>query len=887
MRKLSMQKKLIIGIFIGCLIPYLIGGLYLNSFVKKGLFNNRIHNTNQILTQVNELIENSFIRNIKEEVNMLSLLNFVKESKGTLNNYSNYENIDFLYRKRGNEETINEHFKLFKDTHSYVNFAFLATSDGGYTEYPTFLPTENYFPTARPWYESTIGKSQVQLSEPYITKMTNEIIISFSKSVLNKKEHIGVIGIAVSIDDLSNNISSINIGESGYLIVLSKENKFIVSPKDPNWILKTPEELHLTPLLDVDLESVNYFEGKIDSVEKIFTVFKSESSGWKIIAVQNKSEILENLNEVTNILTAIYVITSMIIFVIVYTISSEITKPLFAITQMMKSMSKFDFSKRIKVESYTECREIDTISSALDEMHTSFSEFMNQLSLVDNEIKHVDIEKNTTFRLELSDDNPLNKISSSINSLLEKIYASFEELKASNRIVHENNELLSSSEEELLSQLDEIEKQREYINFLALHDPLTNLPNRRNFIEVLNNRLNSHKSGAVVLLDLDNFKAINDTLGHVFGDKVLQSIADRLESISHDNIFVSRFGGDEFLILIDDSENNDIDYYVSTIYELFKEKFNVDNNDIEINSSMGITIFPDDSLNVNQLIMNSDLALYTVKNLSKNGYKYFDETMKEHLLKRSYIEVILKDALENDGFKLVYQPQVSLKNGSIYGYEALIRLTKHNVSPADFINIAEESGLIIPIGRIVTRDAILQLNNWKKNNIELKPIAINFSAHQLHDNQYINFLSNLLKDYDIEPKYIEIEITESIFLENKNATLSFLKELRNMGVKIAIDDFGTGYSSLSYLTFLPVDKIKLDKSLNDRFLELDNIKVMDSLISLAHSLNLCVVAEGIELIDQVNKLKIGRCDYIQGYYFSRPIESNFITQDFTSQLYNI
>jgi EAL domain-containing protein (putative c-di-GMP-specific phosphodiesterase class I) len=243
-------------------------------------------------------------------------------------------------------------------------------------------------------------------------------------------------------------------------------------------------------------------------------------------------------------------------------------------------------------------------------------------------------------------------------------------------------------------------------------------------------------------------------------------------------------------------------------------------------------------------------------------------------IKKSNIENVLRDAIENDGFKMVYQPQVDVKTGQIYGYEALLRLKASNLSPAEFIDIAEKNGTIIKIGRIVTEKVIEQLYEWKSAGLDIKPVAINFSANQLQDGDYILFINELLKKKDIDAKYLEIEITENIFLENKQATLIFLEQVHKMGIKIAIDDFGTGYSSLNYLTFLPVNIIKLDRSLNMKFLEIENVKVMDSLISLFHSLGLTVIAEGIETADQVKRLKKANCDYIQGYYFSKPVEAD-------------
>ena len=239
--------------------------------------------------------------------------------------------------------------------------------------------------------------------------------------------------------------------------------------------------------------------------------------------------------------------------------------------------------------------------------------------------------------------------------------------------------------------------------------------------------------------------------------------------------------------------------------------------------------------------------------------------MIESIKEKVKIETKIREALKNDGFVLHYQPQIKVDALSIYGFEALLRFKNDTLSPAVFIPIAEESGLIIEVGRWVTNEAILQLYDWKERHINLKPISINLSTKQIMDKGYIEFLRAGLEKYAIPPEFIEIEITESILLEKTERTIEFLNELKQVGVKIALDDFGTGYSSLSYLTFIPVDKIKLDKSLSDKFLELTNIKVMDSLISLAHSLELEVIAEGIEDLEQYRRLRVGKCDYIQAY----------------------
>jgi EAL domain-containing protein (putative c-di-GMP-specific phosphodiesterase class I) len=229
---------------------------------------------------------------------------------------------------------------------------------------------------------------------------------------------------------------------------------------------------------------------------------------------------------------------------------------------------------------------------------------------------------------------------------------------------------------------------------------------------------------------------------------------------------------------------------------------------------------------------------------------------------------------------MVYQPQVDISSGEVIGYEALIRLKNQKLSPSDFIPVAEGEGMIITIGRIITKLVVEQMHKWQQRGYELKPVAINFSAVQMHDLGYKNYLLDLLKSNDVKPELIVIEITENIFLENKETTIVFLNELRAYGIKIAIDDFGTGYSSLSYLTFLPIDAIKLDRTLSIKFLELENIAVMDSLIALAHSLNLKVIAEGIEECQQVKRLIVGNCDAIQGFYFNKPLEAEEVEKTY-------
>lgn len=825
----SMRNRLIMAIFLGCLIPYFLGGLYLNSYIVEHRYTDSIEQSNQVLDQVSELIDKSLISDMKEEVSLLASMECVKNAEQGINHYMDYSADDFQYQEYDSEKVIEKNFQLIKDSHATTNFIFLATTSGGYMEYPQFAPSGDYDPRKRPWYQKAIVTENAFISEPYLTNMTKEMVISFTKQVKNADEVVGVVGISVNLSDLSATISQVKIGQTGYILVLSPEKRFIVSPKHPEWILKTPEDCGLdssvlTMQHPVDLTIV------IDGSKRIINSVEEEN-GWTIVSVIEEKEILKAARQITGILVGIYAVTFLLVVLILYSVTNRITKPLLNISTVINRMSDFVFAEDANMISYSKrADEIGTVSKAFLEMHDKINQYI-------------------------------------------------EELTNSNKEISAKNDMLTASEEELTAQLEEINHQKEYIDFLAYHDPLTELPNRRKFIEILSKKIRSEQQGAVILLDLDDFKGINDIRGHVFGDRVLETIAKRFESVADQRLFVSRFGGDEFLFLIEyEKDKSELDAYIQLIGHIFGDRMRIDGNEIEISYSMGIALFPDNSRDVNQLIMEADLAMYSVKNSGKNGYRYFDESMMKHQLKVAETEIILREAVKNDGFKLLYQPVVEISTGRIVSYEALLRLKDYPIPPSEFIEVAEKNGLIIQIGRIVTEKVIRRIYEWKQAGLDIKPVSINFSANQLHDEGYVGFIHDQLVQYELDPGYLEIEITENIFFENKQVSLEFLQKLKAMGLLIAIDDFGTGYSSLNYLTFLPVDIVKLDRSLNMKFLEISNVKVMDSLISLVHSLGLTVVAEGIETSEQVKSLSKAKCDFIQGYYFSKPLEAEQISQ---------
>ncbi|QCX34410.1 EAL domain-containing protein [Caloramator sp. E03] len=418
----------------------------------------------------------------------------------------------------------------------------------------------------------------------------------------------------------------------------------------------------------------------------------------------------------------------------------------------------------------------------------------------------------------------------------------------------------------------DLKKKERQIEYMAYHDQLTGLPNRAMFNNIINEELGKGSKGALMLVDLDNFKNVNDIMGHVCGDELLKKLGDIFKTFSNDKLFFFRFGGDEFLILIKDEDRiNIVSKFARAILEAIKHESAFVVQGINVTACIGIAFYPKDGSNLKELLMKADTAMYRAKYEGKNKYLYFYDEMTDVLKERVEIEGLLKKAVENNEINLLYQPIVDAKSGEIASFEALIRLKNSNISPAKFIPIAEETNLIIPIGYCVIKEVARQISRWKECGFKIRPVSINVSAKQIKDDKFIDTLKGIIEEYKLDAKSIEIEITESIMLEKKDEIMKKIEYIKKLGFSVALDDFGTGYSSLNYLTFLNIDKIKLDKSLCDKFLEDENIKVMESIIMLIQSLNLKVTAEGIEDVNKLNILKKIGCDYVQGYVFSKPL----------------
>lgn len=421
------------------------------------------------------------------------------------------------------------------------------------------------------------------------------------------------------------------------------------------------------------------------------------------------------------------------------------------------------------------------------------------------------------------------------------------------------------------------------IRFLATHDSTTSLPNRNMIQEKIAQQIikafDSNQSFALLFLDLDRFKVINDGYGHAFGDAVLQATAKRLSQLVGSNNIVARYGGDEFLILISGYDSlQHLETLLNTAITTIEQPLVIQEREIFVSASVGVSIYPQDGNKVESLIGNANLAMYRAKDLGRNNVQFFNRDMAEEVQNKINVETRLRSAAANGHLSLVYQPKVSLENGCITGCEALLRWTDPElgtVSPIRFIPIAEESGLIVQLGDWALRTACLQAKEWMESGLPPICVAVNVSARQfLHQNMY-EWVMSTLKETGLPPELLEIELTESLLAQDVERALHEVKQLRDAGVKFSIDDFGTGYSSLSYLNRFRIDTLKIDQSFVRRMLtKQDDANIVRAIISLAHSLGFRAIAEGVETEEHCHLLRQHGCEEIQGYYFSRPIDAD-------------
>lgn len=419
---------------------------------------------------------------------------------------------------------------------------------------------------------------------------------------------------------------------------------------------------------------------------------------------------------------------------------------------------------------------------------------------------------------------------------------------------------------------------QETINYQAYHDMLTRLPNRvlmEDRLDLAMTHATRNKEHlAVMFLDLDRFKWVNDTLGHTTGDRLLQSVSQRLESCLRKGDTLARFGGDEFaLILPSVNHEQDAATIAEKVLEELREPFAIDQHELYVTSSIGIAMYPEAGRTIEALIASADLAMYAVKERGKNGYEFFDPTMNEASNTRLTIERELRKALSTDDIKVCYQPQVDALSEKLVGFEALIRWehpANGLIYPGDFIPIAEETGLILELGRYVLHKACKDVARWREEGMTDVRVSINFSGLQVEQDSFIDEIKEALELHNLPGEALEVEITENVIMNDMSSVIRKLRELATLGLKIAVDDFGTGYSSLSYLQQFPINTLKIDKSFVSSIHETEEAtSIVDAIVAMAKGLKLSLIAEGVETDPQLDYLRSLGCESIQGYLFGK------------------
>ncbi len=637
------------------------------------------------------------------------------------------------------------------------------------------------------------------------------------KQINNSKNILGYLVGTLDLSSFYSYLSSMTVGSKGYAFCLDKYGNYIFHPNS-RYIDTNIKDDRLGRLV------TDYYSGKIEesgsfryafeSLDTIYGYSILKDTGWVVVMKQEANSVTGLARIILYIFMAGIVLCSLIMLFASDKVATFYTEPIMELKNTLRTAS----------------------------------------------------EGNLRAQSNIRSKNEFGELSRNLNKMLHIVRSSYNEL--------------SAMHEELITKEEQLRLNYNHIEYLAYHDILTNLPNKMAFIERVNQAISSspgsNKIHAVFFVDMDDFKTVNDTLGHECGDNLLSQTAAHLLSLTTSDDILARAGGDEFLLFREDLENEQeaLDF-AETVIDSLKVPFHINEEYIYVSLSIGIALYPKNGLTHTSLIKNADIAMYKSKDTGKNKFTLFDVTMEEELNRNSLITEVLRHAIANKEIYVMYQPQYNIRKEEMTGFEALMRI--HNpklgeLTPQEFIPVAEESGMITELGEWILREACLFNKRLIDCGHDSLSVSVNISSVQLSKANFKDIIQNILEETGLPAANLELEVTESTLvssLTNASVQLSSLKEL---GVLISLDDFGTGYSSLNYLTNMPIDTLKMDKSfVNNICSNAKDARIASGIINLAHSMKLEVIAEGVEKVEQLEVLRKNKCDIIQGYIYSKPI----------------
>ncbi len=683
----------------------------------------------------------------------------------------------------------------------------------------------SYNPAEEDWYQFALeNPNEVFWTEPYLNFITQEIIITASKPVISPEGIQGVVAIDLNLLELSNQISNAKIGEDG-LVMLMSRNGTILANREHHMIGELPFGSQFATILEES--QGRYLPYLIQGKDYLLHSDTIGQNGMSIMAAISEKEIAQNLLRQQLPIVMIGLLCFLLFGIIAYLVALRGVRPLKNLGSLMASVETGNYDVHAKANDYTE----------------------------------------------------IARLSAGFNAMIQAIKKRDQELLISNRELITAEEKLRGKYVELKESQKILKAREEKIEQLASRDSLTGLLNRRSLQETLTVSLkreqNEHVK-AVVFLDLDNFKMVNDSLGHTFGDQLIIEVSKKLTSLSPQQKEVARISGDEFIVLLHDIESIEQAKDVAEeIVRLFDTPIIVESRLLNVTASVGVALYPLHGKTAEELLKAADMAMYRAKSSGKNGYRLFDEGIQRDIEEKLKIERGIREALNNHEFELFFQPLYNTIEGRSTSVEALLR----NHSPAlseyntfQIIQTAEMTGQIVDIDKWVLQEACRAVQKMNDTMKQTMRVAVNISAIHIMQHDFVAGVKKIVKDSSISPEWLELEITETSMMNSFNSNKLKLEELREMGISIHLDDFGTGYSSLSYLNSLPIDHVKIDKSFVDEMLSSEkNRKFIETIIKLAHTIGLQVVAEGVEYEEQFEMLKRFNCELIQGYYISKPV----------------